>query len=71
MRGIPRRLGWFYCCSHLDSGEGAAISRMTAKPLQALELAAGDFRDKPRKTLIKDEIGHLADTVVNMRTSLR
>ena len=52
------------------------ITRMITKPLQFMvaaceELAAGDFRDKPRQLLRKDEIGQLADALVSMRGSMR
>jgi len=55
---------------------GWFISRMITKPLQILvsaceELAAGDFRDKPRHITSKDEIGQVADALVNMRSSVR
>jgi methyl-accepting chemotaxis protein len=46
------------------------------KPLQVMvgmcrELAAGDFRNKPRLMQRADEIGQLADALVSMRSSLR
>lgn len=52
------------------------MSNRIAKPLVIMveaceELAAGDFRDKPRQLLRKDEFGQLADALVNMRGSLR
>lgn len=55
---------------------GLFITRMITKPLRFMvsvceEFAAGDFRDKPRQMLRKDEIGHLADALANMRGSLR
>lgn len=55
---------------------GLFIARMITKPLQVMvsvckELAAGDFRDRPRQVLRKDEIGQLADVLVSMRGSLR
>ncbi|MDD4599463.1 hypothetical protein SDC9_03900 [bioreactor metagenome] len=55
---------------------GLFITRMITKPLQFMvsaceELAAGDFRDKPRQMLRKDEIGQLSDAMVSMRGSLR
>ena len=55
---------------------GLFISRMISKPLQLMvsvceELAAGDFRDKPRQMIRKDEIGQLDDTLISMRGSLR
>ena len=55
---------------------GFFISRAITKPLAYMvgickEFAAGDFRDKPRKMLRKDEIGQLADALVHMRTNVR
>lgn len=55
---------------------GLFIARMVTKPLQVLvsvceELAAGDFRDKPRRLARKDEVGQLGDALVNMRSSVR
>lgn len=52
------------------------LSNRIAKPLVTMvqvcdELAAGDFRDKPRQMLREDEIGQLADALVNMRGSIR
>lgn len=35
------------------------------------ELAEGDFRDKPRRILTKDETGQLADSLATMRSRLR
>lgn len=60
----------------LASASGFYIARAITKPLQLMvdvckELADGDFRDKPRKMLRKDEIGQVADALVNMRGSLR
>lgn len=54
---------------------GLFIARMITRPLQTLvvacnELAAGDFRDKPRSVLRKDEIGQVADALVEMRSKL-
>ena len=55
---------------------GFYIARTITKPLQFMVdfckgLADGDFRDKPRQMIRKDEIGQLADALVNMRGSLR
>lgn len=55
---------------------GLFITRMITKPLNIMvsvceELAAGDFRDKPRVLIRKDEIGLLADALANMRGNLR
>lgn len=55
---------------------GKIISANIIKPLQYMikvceEFAKGDFRDKERKMIRKDEIGKLADSLVEMRTSLR
>jgi len=55
---------------------GRYIAGIIIKPLNIMviackELAAGDFRDKPRQVVRKDEIGQLADNLVAMRDSLR
>ena len=55
---------------------GWYIAKIIVTPLLAMvafckELAAGDFRDKPRKVLRKDEIGQVADALAAMRGSLR
>ena len=55
---------------------GLFIARLITNPLQVLvtvckELATGDFREKPRRLVRKDEIGQLADALVNMRSSVR
>jgi len=55
---------------------GWLINKMIANPLQQMvtfcgELAAGDFRDKPRKVKRNDEIGQVADALAGMRSSLR
>jgi methyl-accepting chemotaxis protein len=55
---------------------GWYINKIITKPLQTMvlmckELAAGDFRDKSRKLVRKDEIGQLADVLVDMKDSLR
>lgn len=55
---------------------GLSIAKMITGPLQKMvaiceELAAGDFRDKPRTFASKDELGHLADALTSMRGNLR
>lgn len=55
---------------------GWYITRIIATPLNAMvvfckELAAGDFRDKPRNVVRKDEIGQVADALADMRSALR
>ena len=55
---------------------GFFITKMITKPLTAIvlsceELATGDFRDKPRRLVQKDEIGQLADVLGKMKGSLR
>jgi len=55
---------------------GWLINKMIENPLQLMvtfcgELAAGDFRDKPRKVKRKDEIGQVAEALASMRSSLR
>lgn len=46
------------------------------KPILAMievanELAAGDFRDKPRRVKNHDEVGLLADALIHLRTNVR
>ncbi|CUH94566.1 hypothetical protein P22_0632 [Propionispora sp. 2/2-37] len=55
---------------------GLYIARLITRPLHTMvlicrELAGGDFRDKPQRIFRKDEIGELADAMVNMRLTLR
>lgn len=55
---------------------GIFAARIITRPLKAMlsfsqELANGDFRDKPRTFVSNDEIGQLADALVNMRSSIR
>lgn len=55
---------------------GFYIIKMIVTPIQMMvmvckELAEGDFRDKPRKVMRKDEIGQLADAMADTRDSLR
>ena len=55
---------------------GIFAARIITRPLKAMlsfsqELANGDFRDKPLTFVSNDEIGQLADALVNMRSSLR
>ena len=55
---------------------GWIITKSITKPLQRMQafcqtLADGDLRDKPRQITSCDEMGLLADTMANMRTSLR
>ena len=55
---------------------GWYITKIITRPLNTMvlvckEFATGDFRDKPRKFVRKDEIGQLADALANMRDSLR
>lgn len=55
---------------------GFCISRMITRPLATMvtvcgEFAAGDFRDKPRRLIRKDELGQLADAMAAMRGNLR
>jgi methyl-accepting chemotaxis protein len=54
---------------------GIYITKIITKPLNLMVIACrdfstGDFRDKPRTVLQKDEIGQLADALVTMRDSL-
>ncbi|WP_094604021.1 hypothetical protein SPSIL_044490 [Sporomusa silvacetica DSM 10669] len=55
---------------------GIFATRIITRSLKVMlsfsqELANGDFRDKPRTFVSKDEFGQLADALVNMRSSLR
>jgi methyl-accepting chemotaxis protein len=60
----------------LLGASGFYISKTIAAPLEMMvsvckELANGDFRDRPRQVIRKDEIGQLADNMASMRDSLR
>lgn len=55
---------------------GTLVARAITVPLGMMvnaceELAAGDFRDKPRQTARQDEIGLLADALAKMTGSVR
>jgi methyl-accepting chemotaxis protein len=55
---------------------GWYITKIIANPLKAMvlickEFASGDFRDKPRKILRKDEVGQVADALADMRNAIR
>lgn len=55
---------------------GYTISKSITVPIKNMiavcqEFANGDFRDKPRKYVSKNDIGYLADALANMRTELR
>lgn len=55
---------------------GLYITKIITKPLNEMvlfcgELAAGDFRDKPRTFIREDEIGQLSDALVKIQSSLR
>ena len=55
---------------------GLYITKIITKPLNEMvlfcgELAAGDFRDKPRTFVREDEIGQLSDALVKIQSSLR
>jgi len=55
---------------------GIFIAKKITRPLQIMgvlckELENGDFSDKPRKLFTKDELGQLADALINMRSGLR
>ena len=55
---------------------GMLLHRSIAYPLKRMmaaiqSIASGDFQDKPRTFVSKDEFGILADTIVNMRDDLR
>jgi methyl-accepting chemotaxis protein len=55
---------------------GWYITKIIANPLNAMvllckEFATGDFQDKPRKILRKDEVGQVADALADMRAAIR
>lgn len=55
---------------------GWYITQIIANPLNTMvlickELAAGDFRDKTRRILRKDEVGQVGDALADMRVSIR
>jgi len=55
---------------------GWYITKIITNPLNSMvlvckEFATGDFRDKPRKVVRKDEIGQVADALAEMRNALR
>ncbi|SDF54731.1 methyl-accepting chemotaxis protein [Sporomusa acidovorans] len=57
-------------------GSSWYITKLITQPLNELtlvcdELATGDFRDKPRRVIRKDEIGKVADSLVAMRSNVR
>ena len=67
---------FFVVTAALLSAIGWTITRSLTKPLQVVvaacnELAAGDFQNKAQTIHRKDEIGQLADALVNMRSSVR
>ncbi len=66
----------FGCAVLILIGAGYVITRAITQPLQLMvafcaELANGDFREKPRKLVRTDEIGQLAESLAQMRSSLR
>ncbi len=55
---------------------GWYITKIIATPLNTMvsickEFATGDFRDKPRKILRRDEVGQVADALADMRAAIR
>ncbi|AIF50586.1 methyl-accepting chemotaxis protein [Pelosinus sp. UFO1] len=55
---------------------GWYITQIIANPLNTMvlickEFAAGDFRDKTRRILRKDEVGQVGDALADMRVSIR
>jgi len=55
---------------------GWYINKIISAPLRTMvlvckDLAMGDFRDKPRRVIRKDEIGQVADALTDMRTDIR
>lgn len=69
-------VGMFIVMALMLAVNGWMISQAITKPLHAMVgvcnyLAEGDFRDKPRSILRKDEIGQLADALTEMRTNIR
>ena len=68
-------IGIFAVALVLLGASGWIIANAVTKPLGTmvqlcLELADGDFREKQRHVLRKDEIGQLADALIKMRTNL-
>lgn len=68
--------GIVFLCFILLGVSGLYITKTITKPLTMMvtlcgELSAGDFRDKPRKFVRNDEIGQLADSLIDMKSSLR
>ena len=75
-KSIQIMLGIIFISFLILGLSGLFITRMITKPLNTMvlvceELAAGDFRDKLRSFVRKDEIGQLADALANMRSNLR
>lgn len=75
-RAIKSMIGILILAFLLLGLTGYFITNMINSPLSTMvsvckALAEGDFRDKPRAVLRKDEIGELADALVDMRGSLR
>ena len=75
-KAIQLTIGMLIAVFLLMGFMGVSLARAITKPLQAMvnvckEFENGDFRDKPRKLIRKDEIGQLADALANMRDSLR
>lgn len=55
---------------------GWYITKIIANPLNTMvlickEFAAGDFRDKTRRIIRKDEVGQVGDALADMRVSIR
>lgn len=74
-KAIQIMIGFTLIMGIMLIGIGLYITKTITIALQLMvdrckEFADGDFRDKPRKVLRKDEIGQLADALVNMRTRL-
>jgi len=68
--------GLISCTLILLVGFALFIAKKITNPLQQMivfckELEEGDFRDKPGHLQRKDELGQLADALINMRNKLR
>ncbi|WP_207858444.1 methyl-accepting chemotaxis protein [Lucifera butyrica] len=69
-------IGIFFLAFVILGLGGLFVTGSITRPLTTMvsackEFAAGDFRDKPRKVRRKDEIGQVADALVDMRNSIR
>jgi len=75
-KAIQMMFGMIFVSFVILGLSGWYITKIIAEPLHLMvlvckELAAGDFRNKPRKVIRKDEIGQVADALASMREALR